>query len=913
MSRSRPLLHARRAFRARPFPAVALGALAFLSAAAIILVPVLSSSAATAALRTDLATSVAPGRLDFTAQTTGGFVPSAGAAAAEDAGAASGSSAASAASGSSAAGASGSAPSAAVEEVWGGLLGALDDLRAQQPEPLRSALGDPRAAVVFDPVPVGPLVPGTPTRASQLALSLAPSFETAVTTTSAPGPAASDGAVPVALSAPVAAEMGWTVGEERLLVLPPGGTLPVVLERTFEPLDPDADLWTHVQSALSPTLIQTGDGGTIAQGAGFVDAASWPALSAQPIPARTLTWFPVDPGRPVAADGPTLADQGRAFASIPHTLAPQGSDPAPLSVPIGLVTSLPNALDAADQRQTQADALLATALAGPGVVVVVLAGLLIGLLAAARAPARNLLAARGATTREARAALAGETAVAVGVGALLGGSAAWATAALTLPEPPVSPLSALAVMAFVVLLVATAALQAGAVPRSGGAGAGIGRLVAESLLVVLTAACVIALAQGTPAVPLRVLAPVLSAVVVGVVIARITGPAASALRRLGRGRAGASMLLGIRRPPAALVVGSIAALTITLFAATESATLRQSSLEQAWASVGADVVVEDAALTPDLVAAITSVAGIDASAGVVVDQPVTVTTGSSRQQTRLLVVDTAALAAVQAGRPAAIDLLVGLDRIGDDGTIPVLASASAADALGDAFALKGHGLRVDGVVPDRSALTTATSWILVDIGPAADLAGTSGVPDPLLLRVDPAVDVGAVADAVREVAPAGADVATPTAAADTALSSPRARMLDITLTASALASLLLAALLLLFVLLSARGRRRRRDAVLTALGARSAERMRVLLWEDVPVVVLVTAAAAASGVLLPLALVPLLQVTDGLESAGAGSGVTLDLATGAGALVAYVLAAAALLVIAVLTSLRRIRRPRRRR
>lgn len=889
MTRYRRLLHARRAFRARAFPALALAVLSFVSAAAIVLVPVLSSAAATAALRTDLADSVPPGRLDFVAQTTGGFTPAV--ASTEIA----------------------QPDEVRVQQVWGGLLGSLEDLRSQQPEPLRSVLGDPEAAVVLDPVPVAPIVPGTPLRASQLALSLTPSFEGSVTATAASASASepADGALPISLSDSVAAEMGWSVGEERLLALPPGGTLTVVLEGTFRALEPHADLWTHLQGALAPTLIPTGDGGTIAQGAAFVDAASWPAVSAQPVTARTLTWFSVDPDRPDAAEGPTLADQGRVFASIPHELVPRGSDAAALGVPIAIVSSLPNALDAAGDRQSQSDALVATAIAGPGVVALVLSVLLVGLLAAARAPARNLLAARGTTVRESRAALAGETAAAAGVGAALGGLAAWAVAALAVGSVPVPVLSAVAIVLLVVVLVASAALSVQTPRHARTRRGGVGRLVAEALLVVLTVACVAALVQGTSVVVLRVLAPVLCAVAVGAAVARLSGPAGSALRRVARGRTDAAMLLGVRRPPPALVIGSIAALVITLVAATESATLRQSFLDQGWASVGADVVVRDAALTPDLVAAITAIDGVEASAGVVVDQPITVSAGSSRQQTRLLVVDTAALAAVQAGRPAALDLPSGLDQVTADGSIPVVASASAADALGEEFALKGHDLRVDAVAPDQSALTTATSWILVDIGPAAVLTGTSGVPDPLLLRLSSGADPGGVAAAVQQAAPEGATIATPTGSASAALSSPRARMLDVTLTTSAVVSLLLAALLLLFVLLSARASRRRRDGALSALGAGLGERMRALLWEDVPVVVLVTVVAAVAGVLLPLGLVPLLQVTDGLQDpGGAGGAPTLDVASGVTALIVYVLSASVLIGTAALTS---IRRPRRRR
>ncbi|PPF98860.1 hypothetical protein C5C26_17360, partial [Rathayibacter sp. AY2B1] len=825
--------HTLRAALAAPAMALSLTVLGLLVAAALVLVPALAAASATAALRGDLDEAGVPS-LDLTAQALGGVTPGPGV---------------------------GTLPGG-VDAVWGRFDASLRALRDAQPQPLASVLADPGEAVVLESAPVGPLISGDPVRASQLALAADPDLTTDVRPVEGalPGPPARDGSldedgeprlrIPIALDTEVAAAMEWPVGERRLLALPPGGSVEIELTGTVSATDEDAAVWTHITDAVRPAVVAAGAGGTVVLGTGFVDPASLPRLAGLPIVARTLAWYSTRVDRVESADAELLAQQARTFTSREQRVE-GGGVPA-----YSFVGRLPRLLDDAVAAQTRSDGSVWTAASGPAVGGAVVLALVLTLLARSRAPGLALLEARGASTTRRRLALAGEAGSASLVGVIAGGVVG-VLLSLLLVGTVVVPGWAVATAGALVLVSAGAAALThhSAIDRRTDR-LPLLRLLAEALLLLVAVAAVLAVVQEAPLPLAGVLAPGLVALTVAVAAARLLPALLPAARRRARRGTGPLLLLASSRSDGALVVVAIAgALAIALFSGVLLTTVRADVSDRAVVDVGADLSVRSASVTAARADELRALPGVAAMASVGIDDPVTVGVGASREPMRLVVVDTAALQRVQEGLVGRLAIPDGFAAAEADGSVPVIASRSAAATIGDAgVTLRGRDLDVVATADDASPLTSATTWLLVDEAAARELRVQPGTAAVVLVRLDDP----SVADAVRTLLGPDADVETSAGVAAERLDSPRLAAEQTALVAAVAGGVASASAALLLAGLASAGARRRRAAALAALGM---PRSRIALLDvatAAPPAVIGTLAGVASGLLLPVALVPLL-------------------------------------------------------
>ncbi|MBF4573499.1 hypothetical protein ITJ64_13310 [Herbiconiux sp. VKM Ac-1786] len=888
---------ARRAVAAAPAMTIALASIGFMLLAALVLGPALLTQSATAALRSDLHAAGAA-RTDAVTEGIQGV----------DAGPAPQGTGDSPADTDGAAGPAGTAgaPGPAdgaparsdeVQAVWGRLDSSLRALRAEQPEPLAGALGDPGEALVFDALAVAPLVAGTPLRDSELSLALDPDLASDVTLVSGelPGPALAREPVPIALSTAVATEMDWPVGEQRMLPALGGSPIIVQLSGIVEAADADAPVWSHIAETLRPALVARSDGGTYARGTALVDPASLERLSLVGPGSRTLAWFPVAVDRLDAPDAELLAQQTRAFFGTPRELA-GGNDPR-----YSFGGELPALLDDSVAAQRETDSFVWTALSGPALGGAVVLGLLLTLLVRTRQGALRLLEARGASTPRRRLVLGAEAALAVAAGGALGAvlalGASWSITGGVL----IAPWAAVTAVALVVAVGCGAALghrpaltrpRPGAPASGGSPAAATTRLVGEAVLVLLTAATVLALVQCVPVPAVPVLAPVLVALTVGVLAARALPALLGVVRRRARRSAGAIRMLGSSLSTGAysapVVIGVASALALTLFSGALLTTSREAVVDGAVAEVGADLALRGPGLTADVVDQVAATPGVDALAAVVVDLPVTVTVGAgaSRQKLRLVVTDTAALQRVQSGEPGSTPVPEGLATVGSDGSLPVVVSASAAEAVGDAeLSLRGHTLEIVGTAPDRSALTSAGTWMLVDSAAASAVIGISGTADVVLADLDGSRPEAEVRAELRTLLGDDVTIRSPTAQAEQAFASPRIGAEQTALVSAVVGGIAAAAGAVLLAALAAAGARRRRETVIAALGARRRQLSALAVWAAAPAAAVGTAAGLVAGLALPPLLIPLLGLPslDGADGADGNVGAGGDAAAGSAA------------------------------
>ncbi|PPF77691.1 hypothetical protein C5B96_15260 [Subtercola sp. Z020] len=370
---------------------------------------------------------------------------------------------------------------AAVDAVWGRQNDALLALHAALPEPLRDTLGGPESLATSDPVaadhPEGTLWPRT-----AIVLGADPRILDRVRMVDgvAPGTFGTGdlfGApLDLMLSTAVAHDLQWSVGEVRSFSYPESGTQQMRLSGIFEPLDAGADVWRHTSLVLASSVDFSG-GEPLYSGQGYVDAASWPAVSSLPVAARSQLWFPVDTGALTAQSAADVETQARAFTTQTRQ-ASTGSRPVdngsfesrrnPAVYDVRFQTQLPDAIETAQQRNDVTTGLLVTIVAGPAGVLFAVLVLIARLWAAARQSTFELVTARGASRAQLRLAGALEGLLFAVPAALVG----WGIAALLLPGPLSAPVVLWAVGVFALL---PAGLFAGLAPsarRSAAPGAG---------------------------------------------------------------------------------------------------------------------------------------------------------------------------------------------------------------------------------------------------------------------------------------------------------------------------------------------------------------------------------------------------------------------------------------------------------
>ena len=696
-----------------------------------------------------------------------------------------------------------------VEANVGGILVALEDLRAEQPQPLRAMLGDPRFWVMTSRFQLA--VPeGAAIGAQSVSLKVEPQLQDNVTLVDGRWPdapvvvdplagltraelgelmaqdyaeleaaaVAATGPVEIALAAPTAEILEWEIGIERRVA---GEPWPLVLTGTFEADDLDSGYWVHNPYSAEPEIIDDLNLGTSGYAAAYLNPTWRGALPAESTSAAstitftTQLWYPIDVAALPAAEVSDAAAQLTRFTAPQPlgTAAPPpeeatGPVPAPgtdLEVEVRFASGLDGVLERIQQQQAVTSTVLAIVAAGP--LGVTLAVFLLGsrLLVSGRRSALALLSARGGSGGQLRAMLALE-------GLVIGVPPAALGAALAIALLPGRTSAADLVLTGLVALVPAVMLAASTSPRSLrearsdlGARRSRWRWIAEVVVLAATAVAVVLLGQrgvqpGTGETDLLLTAvPLLLAVATCVVVLRLYPLPVRALAGVLRRRRGVVAFLGSARsvrdtagglvPAVALVI----AVSVSVFSAVLSSTVASGIQTTSWQAVGADLRLSGPVFDDAHTATIEEVDGVAQVAAVWDAGTVSV----SGERIDLIALDPDSFRDVQDGG-------VGISPLPQE-------LAGAAGTAGAGSADSGD-LAADGPLPAVLAATTAAE-LAVRPGDEVQVAAGGGIPLELVATTDSLAGVNTGAGFVV------VDAATFAEASDR-LALPRLLLVDVT-------------------------------------------------------------------------------------------------------------------------------------
>ena len=780
-----------------------------------------------------------------------------------------------------------------VDDVWGGHEERLSDIRSGMPEPIAAVTGDPLTVLFSGPsnaLPEGAAGGGI---SYQLFTGFDPRLREHVTLTSGewpvvlvggapaapeiddgfaapPTPAPTDEPIEIVFAEPVAAEMGWELGEVRTLAVG-AERQGVRLVGTFDAVDPDDGFWTHVPVALEPSVAFSPDGSLRISGLGFADPNSWAAY-AQTQPQSTMdSWFPTQPDLVRADQSAELGASVDEFTSQAYPLGPGFGDFAFSTVgDVTFSSGLSEALESAATAADATDAVLATIASGPiGVMVAVL---LLGarVVFERRRAGLELAAARGASDGRLRGILALEGLV-IGVPtALIGGAlgmllvpadagpGGWIIAAVFAVTP------AALLVASVPALNPLRRARADVRVRGGGRH----RWIAEATVAIIALTAVALLLRrglATSAAEVGVDAllaavPLLLSLLVCLLVLRLYPvPLAALVRRTSRRRDLIPFLgsaRALRDPSAGIVpvLTVVVGVSVAVFSAVLLGTVQTGVERAADARVGADAAATGTPFTLEQQAAFAEVPGVEAIAPVYSTAPSTFEIDGRVRTTTLIVVDADEMRRVQAGRAGATPLPEGLGGGGDTDVspVPVVISQSVADSIEDAdtVELDGEAFEALAVVDGRTAYSPRASWVLMDRS-HADRFVDSFVPRTVLVRFAPDADADAVTGSLIEIAGPDATVTTPSMLLDDLRGVATTSGLVVALIAAIVLSSLLTALAIVLTLIVGRPARDRLLPLLATLGLRRRGERALVAWEIGPVVVVALLAGALLGAALP--------------------------------------------------------------
>ena len=776
---------------------------------------------------------------------------------------------------------------------WDGYLAGLESVRAAQPEPLRSVLGEPDLSIALDPF-TAEVVPGNDIRVPQVILRSAPHIDENARIVDGRWPRATplvvdpglllpgpDGVVDVeqepievALSEASAEVLGWEVGDVHRL---DDVSIPEVrLVGVWRAVDPDGDYWQHNGYAVRPQVVDDLNVGKIATAAAYVDSAM---LGAPWLGTGTRMWFPTDTEGVDSADVPVLLSQLRGLTSRTATVLE--GDPLTFRPSSGLTDTLERVLG----QRTGVDALLAVVAAGP--LGAVLAVLFLGarLVVDRRREALALVRARGASLARLRLLVAAEGIVtglpAAALGLALG--LVLVPGGLTVTQVALAALAGLAPAAVLAASVSAPMLRPVRADLGGRSGSRV-RWILEVLVLVSAAVTTWLLlqrgvvagsgAEGATGVdPLLAAAPLLLCAAGTVAAVRAFPWLARGLEKTLSQRRDLVPFLGAARAtrdPAGGIVPALALVLCVAVAASSAvlqATVTGGITHQAWSTVGADMRVAGPLIGDEEATALRAVEGVAGVARIADLGGLSLRVNLSGRQVDVFAVDAEELARVQEGVPGAPDGLAQLSAPGD--RLPVLASGvEGVDVGATGLSLAGQDvadLDVVGIVDGLPGLPPTTSFLVVDASRAAELLGVDAYPRLGLLSLDDEADATATASAVRDLLPT-AVVDDPVAGERALLASPSAGGLAAAFTiAVALAALLCAGTVILTLVLATPARARLLT-VLRTLGLRRADARGLVGWEIGPWAAVALLVGAVLGWAVPalvLATVDLTPLTGG--------------------------------------------------
>jgi putative ABC transport system permease protein len=663
--------------------------------------------------------------------------------------------------------------------------------------------------------------------------------------------------IDVALSVQAAADLRWSVGEQRTAVADTGLQVPVVLTGIFDAVDPAADYWQHVPSVLEPYLFDDGNNPPIVTGMALVHPAASHAVHTLSGGISTTAWFPLDTTGLTFGEATQLLQDLRGFTSGAHPIGSAIGEISSLTFRSGLV----EALTGVAERSTATTAVVAMVAVGPfGVAIAVLA-LAARLLVSRRRSGLQLASARGASPAQTRGMMAIE-------GAILGiPVAALAIVAAVLVIPGAPPPTALA-PAVLLGLAPTALFAAATNPRglrqvradlderAPSRFGWIVEVVVVGLAIVSVALLLtrglVSSTGGVVLDPLLIATPLLLALAACVVVLRLYPvPLAAISARLKRGpklagHLGSALALRGSATPVAPVLAMVVGVAIAVFSSVLVSTLDRGTEAAASSSVGADLRADSLLFTPELIATIQDLDGVALTTGVDDAGPSVLRVDRVRDTVNLIVVDFAGLAQFRDGLPAGLTSEV-------DGAVPVLASDDlVAELEADADLLvEGEPVVIVGSADRATGIAATTRWMMVDASFSQALLGLDFRPGILLVDATADADLTAIAEAIITASGPTTEVTTPAELTRELLDAPTVAGLRVALLVGILVALGLAGVAVAMTFVAGSRTRGRLLSLLSTLGLSARQAGGLAAWELAPTAIVAVAVGTLLGLALP--------------------------------------------------------------
>ncbi|BDV31421.1 FtsX-like permease family protein [Microbacterium terricola] len=805
--------------------------------------------------------------------------------------------------------------------VLGAVGQALADNRDAFEPALRSLAGPAEFAEYAEPFPVAPesLPADAPLSLVQVLTEPTAQQHLTIVEGAWPDDATDSSVVQIVLSADAAATMKWPVGERRGVPvnsshLDQGWNeiFPVYeLAGTVEAVDPAADRWLHLPTALTATVFDDGNRRPTATSVAWVtptawaDLASTTALSEQP---WVIAWYPIDG---TAAVGQEPTEMLSAFRAATSTSVPLDSTgQLRMRFSSDVVTVLSTAL----ARTNAAGAILAVAAVGPLAVSVALVVLAATLMIRRRRTDLALLSARGAPLARLRRLLFGE-------GLLLGLPAAVIGAVIGVAVTPhdAGPVpTAVAVLVGLAPALALAfSLRPAVLERGGRADLDApvrsrAARILETVVVLLAVVAVVQLVvRGVGAAtegidPLVVVAPLLATVALALIFVRLHPLPIAATYRAARGGRGVASLVGSARSlrdPAAgttAVLAMIVAVAIAVFSSLVLATVDRGGTAAAQRAVGGDLQLTGPYFDDEMIAAMRDVDGVVEVAGVLRGDYVDVVGPDDRASAQAYVTDIAAFTAIQQGMVGAVP--VGRVTAGADPAQIVESTALAAELGQGATTLAGTPVDVVATVDRVLGLPQASEFVLLDRTDYQALTGLGFFPRAVVVDLADGTDAAAAAAALGEVIGTTHSVRILDDALAEIQASPAVTALRFVLFAALGLAVVLSVIAVLLVAGVSKDARSRVITLLRILGLDRRRGRAVVAWEFAPLGLTALVGGVVLGAVLPLLVVTSIDLRP-FTGGGRQPALAVDPVL-TGTLIAVVVVALALAVVAGVISAR---------
>lgn len=785
------------------------------------------------------------------------------------------------------------------EPDWSPFLANLDAVRAEAPEPLRSAMGAPDFHVSATELAFTDPVPASELGEAKILLRTAPDLADRAELVEGNWPAATpaDGNRPfeVAVSRAVADAYGWELGG-RYDTLGGSGVIALadrypslVVTGIFETGDPDADYWLHNSLGARAAVINDPNRGLLGTASVYVSPAMIVPLTLGY--AETRVWYPVSTDDVTAAAVPDLLSQVNGLSAKVIPVAAGPDDPTPIQLRPD--SRLSEILDRLLAQRTGVDAIVAVLAVGPlGATVAVLA-LGARLVVDRRRSALALLRARGASGGQLRLLMGGEGLVvglgsaAVGFGAGLALSAGLGMdAPVTVSQVALTLAAGLAPAAALALATSAAGLRttrADLAPRSRSRV----RWVLEVLVVagaalatwlLLSRGVVAGSGAGSGVDPLVAAAPLLVSLALTLLAVRAYPWIALAVERALAPRRDLVPFLGAARAtrdPAGGPVPAVALVLAVAVAATSAvlySTVSGGVVREAWRATGADLRISGPMVDDPTAEQIAGLDGVDVVVPVgAVGDGVLQSEGVS-PRAEIYTVDAAALATAQAdvaGAPETLGELARATSSGEaDDPVPVILTRSAAGpgvspgSTGITLATQEGSVpvRVVDVVDELPGLPAGRALVLVHTDRLAAATGDTTYPRLALVGLTDDADRSAVRAGITRLLPS-AMVEDPDQEADKMLAAPVSGGLVIAFVLAVLLAGLLCAAAVVMTLMLAAPARARLLAVLQTLGLSPRQGRGLVGWEIGPWAVVALVVGAVLGVAVPSLVLAAVDVT----------------------------------------------------